>query len=160
MPKVQGIGRVLLQTYLFWFVVSLFNFEFLAGLAIPFLAIFYIKFIPFLLIPVVLTIVSIALLSKHFSLRSPLALNAAFLILTLLFGGLFKNSLIWLHLRDHSPQCVDYGSFAKSVFMPNRNFFGHGIYEENGKVYLWSYSKLSFYEASPNLAVNFSCREK
>lgn len=160
MPKSKGTGRVLLQTYLFWLVVSLFNFELLAGLAIPFLAIFYAKFIPFLAIPVALSVVCIALLSKRLSIRSPLALNAGFLVLLLLFGGLFKDSLIWLHLRGHSPQCVDYGSFAKSALVPDRKFFGHGIYEEADKVYLWSYSKLSFYEARQDLAVNFSCGKR
>jgi hypothetical protein len=159
MPKAQGIRSVLLQTYLFWFVVSLFNFEFLGGLAIPIFAIFYVKFLPFLVIPVTLSVVGVALLSKRLSLRSPLVLNAALLILLLLFGDLFKNLLIWQHLRGHTPQCVDYGSFVKSALVPDRNFFGHGIYEEAGKVYLWSYSSLSFYEASPTLMVNFSCRK-
>jgi hypothetical protein len=139
--------------------VSLLNFDLLSGLAIPILAIFYVKFLPFLVIPVALSIAGVVLISKRLSLRTPLIFNVVFLVLLLLFGGLFKNALIWLHLRGHTPQCVDYGSFAKSALVPGRNFFGNGIYEEGGKVFLWSYSALSFYEASPNLAVNFSCKK-
>lgn len=153
------LGRVLLPTYLFWFVVSLLNFELLSGLAIPILAIFYVKFLPFLAIPAILSIACVVLISKRFSFRAPLIFNVVFLILLLLFAGLFKDALIWLHLRGHMPQCVDYGSFTKSALVPGRNFFGNGIYEEGGKVFLWSYSTLSFYEASPNLAVNFSCNK-
>lgn len=159
MPTGQRLGSVLLQTYLFWFVVSLFNFDLLSGLAIPILAIFYVKFLPFLVIPVVLSIAGVVLISKRLSLRMPLIFNVVFLALLLLFGGLFKNALIGWHLRGHTPQCVDYGSFAKSALVPGRNFFGNGIYEEGGKVYLWSYSTLSFYEARPTLAVNFSCNK-
>lgn len=154
----NSLGRVLLQTYLFWFIVSLLNFGLLGWLAIPVFAIFYLKFVPFLAIPVALSIASVALLSKRFSFRSPLMFNAAFLVFLLLFSGLFKNSLIWWHLRGHTPQCVDYGSFAKSALVSGRNFFGNGIYEEGGKVFLWSYSALSFYEARPALAANFSCK--
>lgn len=159
MPTVPGLGRVLLQTYLFWFAVSLLNFDLLGGLAIPPLALFYLKFAPFLFIPVVLSLVSAWLLSKLVRLRGALMFNIVFFVLLLFFGGLFKNVLIWWNLRGHSPQCVDYGSFAKSSLAPGRNFFGNGIYEEGGKVFLWSYSALSFYEASPRLAVNFSCRK-
>lgn len=159
MPSTSGFGRVLLKTYLFWFTVSFLNFELLSGLAIPILAVYYVRFLPFLAMPLALAAVIVTVLAKRFSLRSTLLLNAAFLLFLLLFGELVKDSLIWLQLRGHTPKCVDYGSFAKSALVPGRNFFANGIYEEDGKVYLWSYSKLDFYQASPGLAVNFSCSE-
>jgi hypothetical protein len=157
--SILGIPiSTVIQTYFFWFAVSLLNFNFLIGLAIPVLAIFYFKFFAFLLIPLALSAACVAFISKQLALRQPLILNAIFLILILFIGDLFKNTLIWWQLRDHNPQCVDYGSFTRSVFLPNNQFVGHAIFEEGGYVFLWSYSTMSFYAARPNLAVNFSCK--
>ena len=48
--KILGIFAL---TWCFWFVVSLWNFELLAGLAIPILIGYYLRFAEFLALPVI-----------------------------------------------------------------------------------------------------------
>ena len=88
----------------------------------------------------------------------PLIFNAIFLISLIESADIYKNALIDKQLGDRKPDCVDHGSFRRSVFDPARNFWGNAIFEERGRVYLWSYAEEHFFEASPGLALNFTCR--
>ena len=158
--------RVLTQTYVFWAVVSLANFSLLGGLAIPPLA-FYARLIPFLTVPVAVCLAVAALAMRALPklapsinrTYAPLVFNLLVLLLLVPTADVYKNHLIDQHLIGHMPHCVGYGSFRASAFESGRNFVGNGIYEEGGKVYLWSYSERQFFEASPGLARNFSCRK-
>jgi len=165
MPKWSLLARILSQTYLFWAVVSLANFNLLGGLALPFLVSFYLRYIPFLALPVVVSALvaglAIALLNRRAPplMKSflPLLFNCLLFVVFIPTANYYKNHLIRQQLVSHSPTCVDYGSFWRSAFDNSRNFFGNAIYEEKGDVYLWSYSERRFFKATSGLAQNFSC---
>ncbi|MFZ6676416.1 hypothetical protein [Undibacterium sp. Tian12W] len=167
MPHFAPKNRIFLQTYIFWAFLSLFNFDFLYPLALPFLILMYVQFLPFLFPPIIfsficaglITILSMRYLSKKIHGMLPLIANFVFLIALIPSANTYKNILIHQQLTGHTPDCVDYGSFWRSSFYSDRNFFGNAIYEEKGKVYLWSYKERRFFEAQPDLARNFTCRK-
>jgi hypothetical protein len=165
------------NTYIFWAVFSLYNFDLLAGLAIPPLMIvgitFYAKFAPFLLPPFAfaLTVSSaaIAFVNRAFpQFRAsrlgkevcPIAFNLFFLTAFLPAAEYYKNVLIAQVLESHKPDCVQIGSFIKSLSHGghNNSFSEHALFTENGKTFFWSYSKRDFFEGKEELSRNFPCR--
>ena len=147
--------------------MSLVNFSLLGGLAIPPLALYYFRFIPFLAWPLVASVAvatnALFVLAKvaptHNRKVELLGFNLLVLLLLVPTANAYKNHLMDKELVGHTPQCIEYGSFRASAFESGRNFVGNGLYEENGKVRLWSYSEQRFFEARPDLAKNFSCRK-
>jgi len=159
--------RTLSQTYVFWAVLSLVNFGLLGGLAVPPLALYYSRFVPFLAWPLIASVTVAAIATLVLAKLAPtfnrkygvLGFNLLVLLLLVPAANAYKNHLIDQQLAGHTPQCIEYGSFRASAFDSGRNFTGNGLYEEGGKVHLWSYSERRFFEAAPNLAKNFSCRK-
>ncbi|MGC4061388.1 MAG: hypothetical protein QM749_11320 [Aquabacterium sp.] len=159
--------RALSQTYVFWAALSLVNFNLLGGLAVPPLALYDLRFVPFLALPLVVSVAVAAIAKLVLARLAPtinrkcgvFVFNAIVLLVLVPTANAYKNHLIANQLAGHTPQCIEYGSFRASVFDSGRNFLGNGLYEEEGRVYLWSYSERRFFEAEPNLAKNFSCRK-
>ncbi|PXX43908.1 hypothetical protein [Undibacterium pigrum] len=167
MPNTPRKNRIFLETYIFWALLSLFNFDFLCPLALPFLILMYVQFLPFLFPPIIFSLICTGLITilgrRYLPLKIhrvlPLLANFVFLMALIPGANTYKNILINQQLTGHTPDCVDYGSFWRSSFYSDRNFFGNAIYEEKGKVYLWSYRERKFFEAQPDLARNFTCRK-
>jgi len=164
------------DTYIFWAIFSFYNFGFLFPLAIPpliiFFALFYIKFIAFVL-PVmfgsiILTSGVVYLIktrrSKTNSTASTAALstyliNGIFLLSFLALAEGFKTYLIHQALENHKPECVQTNSFFSSLGHGGHDnqFEEHALFVEGGKTFFWSYSKLDFFEGSEALSRNFPC---
>lgn len=165
MPSSRILRQIYVQTYAVLFALALINFDLLGGFALPFFAGYYIKFIDFLLLPTGFAILGSAALTyvlcrvfPKIKRLVPLTANLIFLGFLFPSANLYKNHLIELQLVGHNPDCVEYGSFFDSAFKEKLNFRGHAMFEENGKVYLWSYSEQKFFDASPRLAKNFTCK--
>jgi hypothetical protein len=168
MTHCPPVLRVLSQTYVFWATLSITNFGLLYGLAIPPLALFYARFVPFVAPPLgvalsIATVTTYALIKLAPTLNcsyATLAFNLLVLLLFLPAADAYKEYLINQALTGRAPDCVHYGSFREAVFEGDRNFRGNGGYEEGGYVYLWSYSQRHFFVAPHNNSGDFSCQNK
>lgn len=134
MPHTPRKNRIFLQTYIFWAFLSLFNFDFLYPLALPFFILMYVQFLPFLFPPIIFSLVCaglITVLSKRYLSRKihgivPLLANLVFLLALIPGANTYKNILINQQLAGRTPDCIDYGSFWRSSFYSSR-FSGNVI---------------------------------
>lgn len=163
--------------YIFWVIVSFYNFSLLAGLAIPPLLIvshsYYDKFLPFLLPPLtfalliaVMVIVCTVLAFPWFRTSSfgkkmlPHLFNIAVLTAFLFAAEYHKNSLIAKALINHNPDCISISTFLNSLSFGGQELRGaHALFTEEGKTFFWSYSKLDFFEGKKDLRINFPCHQ-
>jgi len=174
-PNLLPMLRI---TYIFWALLSLFNFELLGGLAIPVMFLaddfsYYDKFFPFLLPPLtdalivtIATAVSAVLVFPWFRMSSTgknwltFLLNLTFLTTFLFTAENHKNLLIGKALKNHKPDCISIYPFLSSLsFGGQEHRSAHALFTEGGKTYFWSYSKLGFFEGQEGLSINFPCHK-
>lgn len=157
--KIGGMSNILrwiAGTYLFWVVVSLANFELLGFLAIPPLVVFFPgtigRVLPFVLPPLAVA-VSMAAVVTVFAIKrrhvnhhaAPFVFNVCVLLMFFAAAELYRYHLMSQSLRDHKPDSLESSSFLGSVLGYRTYFRGpHASFNENGKLYRWSYSERKF----------------
>jgi len=163
--------------YVFWIIVSLFNFRLLGGLVIPPLLIvshsYYEKFLPFLLPPLIFALLIAVVVAvcavlavpwfrtSSFGKKSlPQLFNLVLLTAFLFAAEHYKSTLIAKALTNHSPDCISINSFLSSLSFGGQELGGaHAIFTEKGKTFFWSYSTLDFFEGKEDLSINFPCHQ-
>lgn len=163
--------KVILQTYLFWALFSLYNLPFLIILTFPPLLMiptdFYAKFAPFILPPLlfslILAIIIFLLVERKISQKikkiSPLLFNGLFLIIFLLSTDIYKNILIKKEAKKYNIKFVYTRPFYQSIAFAGEEyqFNSHAGFIKDGKLYFWSYRDRNFYvcpeDARSNVAL-------
>lgn len=166
----------LIVTYLFWAAFSLVNFDFLAALPLPILFIApadsYLKFSDFLAKPLLTAALAATLFgiiigvinrrlygSNVMRYLTPILVNLVFLTTFLVSAERAKTAAIAVAMLGRSPDCMVVSSFFDSVRNAGQEFqlHPHALFTENGKMYHWSYAKLSFFEGQERYNKNFEC---
>ena len=159
------------KTYLFWSALSLVNPSLLLFLAVPPLLLlepsWLGKFGAFLWLPLlaasIITLSAIASVrlsarhlrnSRHWSAWAPYIWNLLFLLTFLLAAEMRKDWAVAKALAGRKAECLWVQSFAESVVASVRI---HARFEEDGRVYYWSYARMGFYEPHTALDRNFPC---
>lgn len=154
-----SIVRWIATTYLFWAAFSLANMQLLSFLTIPPAIFFFpmtiIKFLPFILPPLMIALAigttSMAFITKRLRITpyaAPLIFNVCVLIAFFVSADIFRYHLMSNSLRGHQPNHFKSSSFLRSVLTYHTHFRSpHARFDENGKTYLWSYSERKFIQA-------------
>lgn len=153
------IIKFVLLTWLFWMVISLWNFRFLLGVAFPplifLLPSFYLKYFDFLIVPIVVGIVGMGfairavferLTDDDAVFQSVVLINLGFLAPFVAAAEVQKRVLIAATLPSSAVECFSSRSFPSSVAIAGLPFQSdvHAVYVKGGEVFLWSYRNLAF----------------
>ncbi|MDR7220095.1 hypothetical protein [Aminobacter aminovorans] len=154
----------------FWAAVSLWNFEFLGGLAVPALLLvlpdFYLKYWNFVEWPVLVSLFCACMAGGLVHLMAPsvplgskvLVVNIVLLCVLVLSADFRKNHLMDAAVRAANAECFGSRSVISSVGIAGEEFqFDvHAVYRKGSEVFVWSYRDLSFFKIPETISRNLN----
>ena len=166
---MKCLFRVLLVSWVFWTVVSFYNFSFLSGLIIPiiwpFLGNSYLQFLPFALLPLVgalvamvIAMVGLRLVKARPLLGAVVLVNLAFLAAFVGVAELQRAQLMDRAIAEANPDCFKTRSFGSSLASAGNEFGSnpHAVYRKDGRFFVWSYRDLGFFEIPETISRNLN----
>jgi len=159
-------SKILLPTWLFWAAVSLLNFSFLGGLAIPpllFLGDFYLKSLSFAIWPAVVascaaTVIAIRLFrnGKGSLVNKTIGINAIFLVAFLASAEVRTAIAMRTAAQELRFDCFDGRPFFVSLLRAGEEFQfrPHAVGNIGSEFYLWSYRDMRFFPVPESIWKN------
>jgi hypothetical protein len=159
---------ILLATWLFWLLVSFWNFGFLmpfgVPLLLPFAPRFYAPFENFFHWPLrvgagaalITALVFIGIPRGILLFVATLAVNLAFLVAFVSTAEIRHFQSVAAALSEVQPDCSQSRSFLSSLSIAGGEFQTdpHGVYRKGDRVFLWSYRDQAFFEVPVTIYKN------